>query len=152
MKDSPHALSYEIRKLHVHQMSDAHIADLSSLIKQLNPELGPITRADVDRVMRDPMTVVFIALSDGRIVGTLTLARFARLTSSVGIVETVVVDEGHRGQGIGRALLESALVHAKVSGIASISLTSKASRDDAHRLYARLGFRIIDTLVLRKEV
>jgi len=52
----------------------------------------------------------------------------------------LIVDEAHRGRGIGRALLASALEAAKAVGAAQVSLESGAQRETAHGLYRSMGF------------
>lgn len=45
------------------------------------------------------------------------------------------------GQGVGRALLDALLAHARGAGIASLVLTVTAGNAHAQRLYERAGFR-----------
>jgi GNAT superfamily N-acetyltransferase len=52
----------------------------------------------------------------------------------------LIVDEAHRGMGIGRALLTDALSTAHAAGAAQVSLESGAQREAAHGLYRSMGF------------
>ena len=61
----------------------------------------------------------------------------------------VVVDESARGQGVGEALNTAAIDEARRRGAKHVSLTSRASRETANRLYQRLGFRPYDTNIYR---
>ena len=45
------------------------------------------------------------------------------------------------GQGVGRALMEALVAHARAEGIASLVLTVTAGNAHAQRLYERAGFR-----------
>jgi ribosomal protein S18 acetylase RimI-like enzyme len=45
------------------------------------------------------------------------------------------------GQGVGRALLQALMVHARGQGIASLVLTVTEGNAHAQRLYAGAGFR-----------
>jgi ribosomal protein S18 acetylase RimI-like enzyme len=61
----------------------------------------------------------------------------------------VVVDGRTRGKGVGAALVNAALAHAADSGARTVDLTSRPSREDANRLYLRLGFEARNTNVYR---
>jgi len=52
----------------------------------------------------------------------------------------VRVSQRLRGQGIGAELLAWAIQEAHRRGCALVQLTSDKRREDAHRLYGRLGF------------
>jgi GNAT superfamily N-acetyltransferase len=56
-------------------------------------------------------------------------------------VESVRVDERHRGKGIGRKMMLWALERAKEKGCISMQLTTNAGRADARRFYENLGFK-----------
>ena len=64
-------------------------------------------------------------------------------------IEDVVVDETARGAGVGAALNEFALEHARQAGAKTVDLTSRPSREAANRLYQRLGFVERETNVYR---
>jgi GNAT superfamily N-acetyltransferase len=57
------------------------------------------------------------------------------------IVEDVCVDEGHRGHGIGRAMMTFALERARARGCYKLSLSSNVARPEAHAFYRALGFQ-----------
>ena len=56
------------------------------------------------------------------------------------IMELVVAD-GHRGEGLGAALLEHARRLAAERGCEVLEVTSKMEREAAHRFYERMGMR-----------
>ena len=58
---------------------------------------------------------------------------FARLAA-------LVVAEGYRGRGVGRALVGEVERLAREAGCSSIEVTSGDHRPEAHRFYAALGF------------
>ncbi len=91
--------------------------------------------------MASPATILFVARDgDGPILGSLTLALFRIPTGLRAWIEDVVVDEAARGKGVGAALNEAALDHARTVGARTVDLTSRPSREVANRLYQRLGF------------
>jgi GNAT superfamily N-acetyltransferase len=55
-------------------------------------------------------------------------------------VEAVHVRDGHRGHGLGAAMVRWAVDGARRRGCALVQLTSDKQRTDAHRFYERLGF------------
>jgi GNAT superfamily N-acetyltransferase len=79
-------------------------------------------------------SVCAIALTDGRQVG------FARASGDRAVfarISDVVVWPGHRGQGIGRALVQALLDHPDLQSVSTWMLNTA----DAHGLYSRFGFR-----------
>jgi GNAT superfamily N-acetyltransferase len=54
-------------------------------------------------------------------------------------VSGIVVDEAHRGRGIGGKLMEVAERDARRRGCVLLFLTTAERRKDAHEFYRRLG-------------
>jgi GNAT superfamily N-acetyltransferase len=52
-------------------------------------------------------------------------------------IEDLAVDEGHRSQGVGKALLDAAKDWARERGASHLELDSSELRADAHRFYER---------------
>ena len=128
-------------------------ADLAAAVTALLPQLSrsapPLTREQLDRIVADPDTTLFVAEDDGRIVGSLILVTFEILTGRRGWIEDVVTDTAERGKGIASALVEAALAHAAAYGARTVDLTSRPDREDANRLYVKLGFEQRTTNVYR---
>jgi GNAT superfamily N-acetyltransferase len=55
----------------------------------------------------------------------------------------LVVEENHRGRGIGRLLLEEVEQWAETSGCSTMRLRSNVVRKDAHRFYVNLDYEIV---------
>ena len=51
----------------------------------------------------------------------------------------LVVDESHRGEGIGRALVGAIEDEARLRGCELLYLTTSERREDAHSFYERIG-------------
>src|SRR3954468_23007762 len=87
--------------------------------------------------------VVFAALDDdGQVVGVASATTHATLHVDGGVayITALVTDEKSRGQGVGRALVESIERWARGRGAARLSVTSAEHRADAHQFYPKLGF------------
>jgi ribosomal protein S18 acetylase RimI-like enzyme len=110
------------------------------LIPQLSTTAPPPTLEELALVVDDPNNVVFVARLDGRVVGSLTLVTFRIPTGPKSWIEDVVVDDAARGHGVGEMLNRAALDEARRRGVTAVSLTSRASREAANRLYQRIGF------------
>ena len=52
-------------------------------------------------------------------------------------INALVVDESHRGEGVGRALVEA--MEAEARARRCLFLTTAARREDAHAFYRRIG-------------
>ena len=52
----------------------------------------------------------------------------------------LVVNPDHRGDGIGRQLVDAASKWAVGKGMETLRIRSRATREDAHRFFAHLGF------------
>ena len=123
------------------------------LTPQLSSSNPPPSRAELAEIVGSPATVLFVAReADGPILGSLALALFRIPTGLRAWIEDVVVDETARGKGVGAALNEAALDHARAVGARTVDLTSRPSRDAANRLYQRLGFVERDTNVYRFDL
>jgi ribosomal protein S18 acetylase RimI-like enzyme len=93
---------------------------------------------------------LFVARDAGaEIVGSLTLAVFRGPTGVRAWIEDVVVETSLRGTGIGAALVKAAITEARRAEARTVDLTSRPDRDEANRLYQRLGFDKRETNVYR---
>jgi len=130
------------------KVDDELVAAFASLIPQLSSS-SPPTAEQLAEIVASPDSVLYLARLDGRIVGSLTLAFYRIPTGLKAWIEDVVVDGSARGQGVGEALNTAAIDEARRRGAKNVSLTSRASRESANRLYQRLGFEPYETNVYR---
>ena len=123
---------------------DAHAADARAIAVLLT-QLGYPSDADAVEERLDRLRVVgdrvIVAELTGQVVGLVHLQVTPAIERErpAGKLGALVVDEGHRGQGIGRALVEAAEQEARLRGCELIYLTTAERRDDAHAFYERLG-------------
>jgi predicted GNAT family N-acyltransferase len=76
----------------------------------------------------------FIAVDSGAAVGT---ARVRHYDAGIGKIERVAVLAAERRRGIGRALMETAILHLREQGLKEVILNAQISVRD---FYAGLGF------------
>ena len=116
---------------------------IAGLLAQLGYPARPAQVAGrLARMLAEPGQSVLVATDEGRVVGLATVivrhvlvddAPFARLAA-------LVVEDGHRGRGVGRALVAAAEEIARAAGCSAIEVTSGDHRPAAHRFYRGLGF------------
>jgi ribosomal protein S18 acetylase RimI-like enzyme len=85
-----------------------------------------------------------VALLDGRPVGS----NFMSLMDAVGGVGPITVDPAVQSRGIGRALMQSVLDHARHRGIGQVRLLQDAYNVTSLSLYASLGFEAREEVAL----
>ncbi|MBW9093245.1 GNAT family N-acetyltransferase [Microbacterium jejuense] len=93
---------------------------------------------DVD-ALRRPGISVWSAWAEDRIAG---IAALRELAADRGEIKSMRVDDGFRGAGVGRALLEHVVRSARERGMTSLWLETGTTEDfaPAHRLYESAGF------------
>jgi len=110
----------------------------------------------------DSATVYFAcARSDADVLLGYVVAWFV---ADQGEIANIAVSPDHRGQGVGRALLEAAIGEATARGIAAMYLEVRDSNQRARELYASRGFEEVgrrrryyrrpveDAIVLRRTL
>lgn len=128
----------------------AGVADLPgvlALYAELRPQ-DPILEAHTAQakwreILAQPSMAVVVAELGGTLAASCMIALVPNLASnarSFAIIEHVVTLAAHRGQGLGRAVMQHALDFAWDANCCKVMLLSGAQREDAHRLYERLGF------------
>ena len=121
---------------------------IARLIAHLSSARPP-DPAELRDLVSSPTVTLFVARSGDAIVGTLSLAIFAVPTGRRAWIEDVVVDPRFRERGIASRLVAAALKLATEAACRTVDLTSRPSRQDANRLYERLGFVRRETNVYR---
>jgi GNAT superfamily N-acetyltransferase len=97
-------------------------------------------------IISDPDRHLLVAVSDGDVVGTADMTVVSNLTHHGrpwAVVENVVVDEGWRSQGVGRALMDELVKLARGRSCYKVQLLSLKYRHDAHRFYQSIGFEAL---------
>ena len=119
--------------------------DDSEVLAALLGELGYPATAEAVRSRLERLGIVgdrvVVADSDSEVVGLAHLQVTPTLEHDrpAAKIGALVVAEAHRGEGIGRALVEALADEARVRGCALLFLTTSARRADAHEFYKRVG-------------
>lgn len=82
----------------------------------------------------------FVAECDGAAAG-LAVGRYERWNRRF-VVEHLYVDPGHRGQGVGRALMEHLAEQARIARARCVWVETQDVNYPAIRFYLRVGFRL----------
>ena len=125
--------------------SPEELVQLVALSHELHEDGRTPTASEVEQMIRDPNTLLMVALDGERIVAMATLYIVQKLGSRTSYLEDVVVLSEYRGEGIGKKLMETVIALARERQVRSISLTSRPERVAAHRLYDSVGFAKRDT-------
>ena len=97
-------------------------------------------RRYIRALKRHPDAAVFVAEDDGTVVGRLSVARDPHRSSHHVADLGLMVAAGHRRRGIGRALLEQAVVWARDVGVRKLELHVFPWNEPAIRLYEQFGY------------
>ncbi|MBO6718128.1 MAG: GNAT family N-acetyltransferase [Rhizobiaceae bacterium] len=90
----------------------------------------------------DAFKRLWIAEVDACKVGSIAISRIAGDTA---FLNFVLVDPACRGRGIAGAMMDTALSHARANGFPFVRLETYSVLKDARALYAKRGFRIVET-------
>ena len=122
------------------------VLDINQLLAQLTTRAG--ARVDQETLIQGVKKDMRIAVvhHGSTMVAMGIVSRVPRLTCRVCEIQDVVVDQEHRRQGIGPALVNMLLNEARVRYHAGhVNLTSKPERKEANELYLRVGFKLRTT-------
>ena len=138
------------------QFRDASEKDLPAIVRMLADDpLGQGREQFADplpdayrhafmAITRQQGNRILLATDGEEILGCLQLT-FVPGLSRLGMlraqIESVRVDSGARGKGVGEALIGHAVALAKQAGCGLVQLTTDKTRPDALRFYERLGFK-----------
>ena len=125
----------------VNHIDDIDITTINHLLFELTGRKYAITTDDLQKMLDDSNSQLFIAAVDGKIVGMASLGTYLAPTGRKAWIEDVVVLPQMQGQGIGRKLIEHIIdfVNHHMAPC-SLMLTSHPSRIAANGLYRNVGF------------
>jgi GNAT superfamily N-acetyltransferase len=109
-------------------------------------------RAAITSLLADPRADLLVADESGALLGVTTyfFAPVAHESRPWCRITTLVVDEAHRGHGIGELLVQAAEKAAHDACCSRIEATSALHRTAAHRFYEKLGYGQTSTHFLKR--
>ncbi len=107
--------------------------DIDAAISLTDLEGWGYTPKDFERLLALAPAGCFAAEDEGRVIGVLTTTSYDRLA----FLGAVIVNPDYRGTGVGRLLMQAALLHLAASGIETVRLNAYL---DVVKFYERLGF------------
>ena len=132
---------------------DAHQGDVPALVRLIGqldpPDEAPdeaAARTALETIDRQPGMRIAVAEAGVTVVGAVMLAILPNLShhaSPWAQMENLVVDESHRRQGVGRALMAWCEATARDAGCYKLQFQSRNHRRDSHRFYRNLGYRAL---------
>lgn len=95
----------------------------------------------------------YVACVEEEVVGWIEVSIAHRLqTPPFALIGGLVVKDGFRGRGIGRRLCDQAEAWSWQRQVNTLRVTSRSTREDAHRFYSLAGYQPVKTsLVLEKS-
>ncbi|WP_018952517.1 GNAT family N-acetyltransferase [Thioalkalivibrio sulfidiphilus] len=102
-------------------------------------------------LLGQPGAHVLVAEREGRVVGMISVQTLVSTAEGgpVGLVEDLVVGEGHRGEGIGGRLLQGMEACAREMGLSRLQLLADMDNTSALDFYTRRGWRRTSLMALR---
>jgi len=138
-----------------HSIRGINLDNINSLIRQLNPKNEPINEEMLKEVVKNS---IFITIYDRTMpldkggyqdIGIAQLSVIQKLTGRQGKIDDVIINEAHRGQGLGERLMKVIIKKAKQLKLDSLELTTNPKRGAANALYQKMGFVPRETNVYR---
>ena len=131
----------------IRALQERDLPAVERLLEQLEERPPGAERPDLERLFAEmasrPETYVnLVAVETGRVIGFLSLLLYRTLLHAGGtaLVNELVVEEGRRGRGTGRRLLERATAIARERGMDEIEVGTERGNSGALAFYRRGGF------------
>lgn len=118
------------------------------ILKILNEEfgLGSIKRPDLDNISnfyQKNKSNFWIAIEDNKIIGSVAIKNYGKGRA---YLKRMYVSTEHRGTGLAKKLLDTALAYAKETGFKEIFLGTVEDMIAANKFYSKNGFKKIRKL------
>ena len=128
---------------------------VAHLLGQLGYETAvDAARRRIEALVRSEDRALYLAEVGGSLVGLIEVAVMQAIEHDPRAeIRALVVDESHRGQGLGAGLVEAAETWARDRGVGIIRVRSNIKRERTRLFYEKNGYRATKTsLVFDKEL
>jgi len=110
------------------------IVDVPPYTKQYGSE-----QVEPDTYVANPDRIIYFAYLDDELAGQIRIFKY---WNGYAYIDDIAVEPKHRGQGVGRALLQQAMEWAKTKGFPGMMLETQDNNVPACLLYASCGFEL----------
>jgi predicted N-acetyltransferase YhbS len=143
-----------IETLSVRVISREDAATVAELSVQLGYEATAAEVAErIEVVLSNVEQVALVACVGADVVGWIEASIVHHLQSAPhGLIGGLVVKDGVRGLGVGKRLCAEVEEWSRVKGLAVVRVTSRSTREAAHRFYLREGYRQTKTSAVFEKV
>ncbi|HEY6376359.1 MAG TPA: GNAT family N-acetyltransferase [Edaphobacter sp.] len=131
----------------------------AAAVTELTEQLGyPVSEAEATERIRALLTraedqVGFVACLSDEVVGWIEASIVHHLQSAPhALIGGLVVKDGVRNLGVGKRLCSEVEAWSRGKGMALLRVTSRMTREGAHRFYLRDGFRQTKTSAVFEKV
>ncbi|MCP2204715.1 GNAT family N-acetyltransferase [Lentzea flava] len=101
------------------------------------------TRAQVERIVKAPNVVLFVAVEGAEVVGYIQLSDYENTYHRpLKNLITLAISPRHQRKGVGRRLLEAGEEWARADGACGVRLVTGQNRVDARKFYAANGYEV----------
>ena len=136
----------------ISQFDAALISPINDMLAQLTSREASFGEQELHAIIENPASQLFILRDEEKVIGMLTLGRYASPTGVKVWVEDVVVMNEYRGAGLGRKLVNHAIEYCKTNyAPCTLMLTSNPARVAANELYRTSGFEPKQTNVYKMK-
>jgi GNAT superfamily N-acetyltransferase len=132
----------------IRECKEEDLAGLLTLYTELRPNdpvLAPsVAREALRRLLAEPGVRLLVAEVEGQLAATCQLGVIPTLTNGgkpFAIIEHVITAAAFRRQGLSQQVIARALAIAWEMECYKVMLLSGEGREEAHRLYEKLGFK-----------
>jgi ribosomal protein S18 acetylase RimI-like enzyme len=131
-----------IMKIIIREMTAKDAEAVNTLSRQLGYPLSiEQTLQNINGVLQSKDHTAFVAEYENKIVGWIGAAQAIMIeVMPHSEINGLVIDEDHRGMGIGKLLIDRVKHWAKEKGNTKIGLHCNVKRIEAHLFYQHLGF------------
>jgi len=136
--------------MNIRVATDADLPEILGLYSQLDSDGEQALAMDEAKAIFGKMAQypdyhVYVAEADGEIVGTFALAimdNLAHRGRKSGLIEDVVVSQSSQGRGVGKQMMMFAIETCREKACYKVCLSSNLKRQNAHKFYEGIGFKI----------
>lgn len=130
------------------------IVELTKVLARFHGDTTNVSEDYVLEYLSNGQTGVIVAEIESQVAGLVSYLIKPDLYEGapVSIIEELIVSENHRGKGIGKKLLMTALNELTLKGIKTAVIAVDKNNKVAQNMYLKIGFQDIGDLLLYKDL